>query len=162
MDPIFQEESARLSWTKEQYLQAAEDERLMLSALPRLYPNDPNLLNELLLHTHNRIVRLEQSRSKPYFARIDFTDGSSAQTDRCYIGKIGVSDQDGQIITVDWRAPVASLYYDSNLGKASYQAPEGMIFGTLSLKRQYEIEKGTLLSYHDVDSVSDDELLKPF
>ena len=47
MDPIFQEESARLSWTKEQYLQAAEDERLMLSALPRLYPNDPNLLNEL-------------------------------------------------------------------------------------------------------------------
>ena len=107
----------------------------MLSALPRLYPNDPNLLNELLLHTHNRIVRLEQSRSKPYFARIDFTDGSSAQTDRCYIGKIGVSDQDGQIITVDWRAPVASLYYDSNLGKASYQAPEGMIFGTLSLKR---------------------------
>ena len=37
-----------------------------------------------------------------------------------------------------------------------------MIFGTLSLKRQYEIEKGTLLSYHDVDSVSDDELLKPF
>ena len=70
MDPIFQEESARLSWTKEQYLQAAEDERLMLSALPRLYPNDPNLLNELLLHTHNRIVRLEQSRRKPYFAAL--------------------------------------------------------------------------------------------
>ena len=162
MDPIFQEESARLSWTKEQYLQAAEDERLMLSALPRLYPNDPNLLNELLLHTHNRIVRLEQSRRKPYFARIDFTDGSSAQTDRCYIGKIGVADQDGQIITVDWRAPVATLYYDSNLGKASYQAPEGAICGTLSLKRQYEIEEGTLLSYHDVDSVSNDELLKPF
>lgn len=162
MDPIFQEESARLSWTKEQYLQAAEDERLMLSALPRLYPNDPNLLNELLLHTHNRIVRLEQSRRKPYFARIDFTDGSSAQTDRCYIGKIGVADQDGQIITVDWRAPVATLYYDSNLGKVSYQAPEGAICGTLSLKRQYEIEEGTLLSYHDVDSVSNDELLKPF
>ena len=162
MDPIFQEESARLSWTKEQYLQAAEDERLMLSALPRLYPNDPNLLNELLLHTHNRIVRLEQSRRKPYFARIDFTDGSSAQTDRCYIGKIGVADQDGQIITVDWRAPVATLYYDSNLGKTSYQAPEGAICGTLSLKRQYEIEEGTLLSYHDVDSVSNDELLKPF
>lgn len=162
MDAIFQEESARLSWTKEQYQQAAEDERLMLGALPRLYPNDPNLLNELLLHTHNRIVRLEQSRLKPYFARIDFTDGASGQTDRCYIGKIGVSDQDGQIITVDWRAPVATLYYDSNLGKASYQAPEGQISGTLSLKRQYEIEKGELLSYHDVDSVSNDELLKPF
>ena len=125
MDPIFQEESARLSWTKEQYLQAAEDERLMLSALPRLYPNDPNLLNELLLHTHNRIVRLEQSRRKPYFARIDFTDGSSAQTDRCYIGKIGVADQDGQIITVDWRAPVATLYYDSNLGKPPIRHRKG-------------------------------------
>lgn len=118
MDPIFQEESARLSWTKEQYLQAAEDERLMLSALPRLYPNDPNLLNELLLHTHNRIVRLEQSRRKPYFARIDFTDGSSAQTDRCYIGKIGVADQDGQIITVDWRRPGSDLVLRQQSGQS--------------------------------------------
>ena len=33
----------------------------MLSALPRLYPNDPTLLNELLLHTHNRIVRLDEA-----------------------------------------------------------------------------------------------------
>ena len=162
MDPIFQEEAARLSWTKEQYLQAAQEERQMLAALPRLYPDDPNLLNELLLHTHNRIVRLEQSRLKPYFARIDFTDDASDQTDRCYIGKIGVADADGKIITVDWRAPVATLYYDSNLGQASYQAPEGRICGTLSLKRQYEIQDGTLVSYQDIDSVSNDELLKPF
>ena len=47
MDPIFQEESARLSWTNQQYLQAAEDERLMLSALPRPYPNDPKSLKRI-------------------------------------------------------------------------------------------------------------------
>ncbi len=65
MDPIFQEESARLSWTKEQYLQAAEDERLMLSALPRLYPNDPNLLNELLLHTITALYGWNRAGASP-------------------------------------------------------------------------------------------------
>lgn len=67
-----------------------------------------------------------------------------------------------KIITVDWRAPIASLYYDSNIGKASYLAPEGEISGNLLTKRQYEIEKGELISFSDVDTVSNDELLKPY
>lgn len=55
-----------------------------------------------------------------------------------------------------------AIYYDSNIGQASYEAPKGTISGTMELKRQYEIENGELLSYRDVDTVSNDEILKPY
>ena len=71
-------------------------------------------------------------------------------------------DYDHNIITVDWRAPIASLYYDSNVGSCQYEAPEGMIQGQLKLKRQYTIEKKKLIQFNDVDTVSNDELLKPY
>lgn len=54
------------------------------------------------------------------------------------------------------------MYYDSNIGDASYKAPEGICTGKLLLKRQYEIENKQLKSYQDVDTVSNDELLKPY
>ena len=71
-------------------------------------------------------------------------------------------DEDNNSITIDWRAPVSSMYYDSNLGRASYQAPEGTCTGELLVKRQYDIENGELKSYQDVDTVSNDEILKPY
>ena len=54
------------------------------------------------------------------------------------------------------------MYYDSNIGDVSYKAPEGTCTGKLLLKRQYEIENKQLKSYQDVDTVSNDELLKPY
>lgn len=38
----------------------------------------------------------------------------------------GVTDYDN-IITVDWRATISSLYYDSNIGECEYLALEGII-----------------------------------
>ena len=54
------------------------------------------------------------------------------------------------------------MYYDSNIGSASYKAPDGVIEGNLTLKRQYTIEDSKLISFNDVDTVSNDELLKPY
>lgn len=109
----------------------------------------------------NRIRIYQNSLLKPYFARIDF-QSKNHEKDICYIGKVGLTNEREDIVTVDWRAPIASLYYDSNIGSASYQTPEGTTFGELILKRQYEIENSKLLSYHDVDTVSNDEILKPY
>ena len=44
----------------------------------------------------------------------------------------------------DWRAPVSGMFYDHELGEASYLAPAGLIEGNISLKRQYQIRKGIL------------------
>ena len=107
------------------------------------------------------ISNLETSLDKPYFARIDFTFDDDGKTNSIYIGKNGVSLKDDIIVT-DWRAPISSLYYDAEVGKCSFEAPEGPISGEMNLKRQYEIEDGDLLEYFDVDLVSNDSLLQKY
>lgn len=107
------------------------------------------------------ISNLETSMQHPYFARIDFTSDDDGKTSTIYIGKNGIM-RDANIIVTDWRAPISSLYYDSEIGKCSYTSPGGVVSGDMSLKRQYEIEKGKLISYHDVDLVSNDSLLQKY
>src|SRR5574344_2570322 len=101
------------------------------------------------------ISNLETSLDRPYFARIDFTSDEDGKTSTIYIGKNGVM-KNTDIIVTDWRAPISSLYYDAEVGKCSFEAPESTISGEMLLKRQYEIEHGELLDYFDVDLVSND------
>lgn len=161
MPEVMEEERERLRWTREAFSDIIGETREMYDALPGLYRDNPDLLGDLMLQTHNRIARLEAGQEKPYFARIDFTD-MSGEREACYLSKVGVSDGENRLITVDWRAPVASLYYESNVGRARYEAPGGAVEGVLELKRQIEIERGELLGVRDVDTVIDDELLMPY
>lgn len=161
MPEVMEEERERLRWTRDAFLSIIGETQEMYDALPGLYRDNPDLLGDLMLQMHNRIARLEAGREKPYFARIDFTDASGTR-EQCYLSKVGVSDRENRLITVDWRAPVASLYYESSVGRAQYEAPGGTVKGTLELKRQIEIERGELQSVRDVDTVIDDELLMPY
>jgi DNA helicase IV len=53
-------------------------------------------------------------------------------------GKVMVTDHDTlEQIVIDWRAPIADLYYEGRLGEASYVCPGGEIKGDIKLKRQY-------------------------
>lgn len=153
-------EKKHLAWTLDEYEEIISDTDLKIRNLPNFYKNDYDKMMEEKARLLGKRGVIEKSKDKPYFARIDFKNDKD--TDVCYIGKVGVTNFDKQIITVDWRAPIASLYYDSNIGKASYLAPEGEISGNLLTKRQYEIEKGELINFSDVDTVSNDELLKPY
>ena len=111
----------------------------------------------------NALASLRRHKDKPYFARIDFKDSSLPNKDNLYIGKISLIDDKNDNLVIDWRTPIANLYYDSSLGKTSYKTNDGSyIHGDLSLKRVYTIENAKLLSYIDVHSPSDDDLLKPF
>lgn len=91
------------------------------------------------LHINN----LEVAQDKPYFARIDFVAEEDEKTSTIYIGKNGVM-KDTDIIVTDWRAPISSLYYDAEVGKCGFEAPNGRVNGEMLLKRQYEIENGEL------------------
>lgn len=139
-----------------------EGEEKILKELPKKYGNNPVLLANLMSSTATKISNIARIKEKPYFARIDFKEDGKSINEKLYIGKIGVIDLDGKIIVTDWRAPVSTLYYDSNLGNVEYNAPDGKIHGTMSLKRQIIIENENIKSIYDVDSVSDDELLKPY
>lgn len=142
------------------YNEFLDDCNLKLNNLKNIYKNNYDQLLEEKFRLQNKIIITQKTIQKPYFARIDFKTNN--EKDICYIGKVGLQDFDNNIITVDWRAPISSLYYDSNVGSCSYIAPKGVVNGELLLKRQYNIEDGILNSYNDVDTVVDDELLKPY
>lgn len=51
---------------------------------------------------------------------------------------------ESELLIVDWRSPIASMFYDYELGPSKYKAPMGVIKGELVRKRQFKIEKGKL------------------
>ncbi len=104
------------------------------------------------------VKRLEKQKSVPYFGRIDFKLDNSKTVDHYYIG-IGHLKSDDVNLVYDWRADVASLYYDDVIGQTSYTCPDGEIHGDLSLKRQYKIDDGYLEYYIDSGLVINDEIL---
>ncbi|OWZ85023.1 RNA polymerase recycling motor HelD [Natranaerobius trueperi] len=106
------------------------------------------------------INKVTKARDKPYFSRIDFKDDRDEQPTSYYIGKLSLFKDDNEPLIIDWRSPVASLYYDGRIGEVSYEAEEGTITGNLSLKRQYTIEDGELQDFFDVDITTNDELLQ--
>ena len=107
-----------------------------------------------------KIKNLENAKQTPYFARIDFKAEEEENKEKIYVGKTNIFDDESNVAVADWRAPISSLYYDGQLGKANYTCPEGIIEGELKLKRVYTIEKGKLLNYTDVDVTTNDKMLQ--
>lgn len=137
-------------------------EKERIKKLPAKYKSDPFMLKYMLETAMLNVHNIEVNKDKPYFARLDIKEESATNGETIYIGKIGVIGENGENIVTDWRTPVASVYYDGNLGKVEYNAPGGRYLVDLLLKRQIQIEDSKLKSIYDVDSVSDDELLKPY
>jgi DNA helicase-2/ATP-dependent DNA helicase PcrA len=116
---------------------------------------------QVMERTAEEVRNLKKIRPKPYFARINFKANDRSQEEQLYIGKASVFDRESQQpIIVDWRSPIANLYYDGRLGEVEYTAEGEVYEGYLSLKRQYEIEEGALHNYRDVDLTTNDELLQ--
>jgi DNA helicase-2/ATP-dependent DNA helicase PcrA len=87
------------------------------------------------------LYNLNAARSRPYFARVDFREGIQKNPEKLYIGKMAlIRDEDQELLIVDWRAPIANLYYEGRLGEASYMCPDGKINGELLVKRQFSID----------------------
>jgi DNA helicase II / ATP-dependent DNA helicase PcrA len=109
----------------------------------------------------SELERLASVIGKPYFSRINFTSSGDTDEEILYIGKASLFDRVNQIpIIVDWRSPIANVYYDGRLGDVTYDAYGETQSGYLSLKRQYEIEDGLLKEIRDIDLTTHDELLQ--
>ena len=108
----------------------------------------------------NRRRQYLRALKSPYFCRIDFAEEHAKEPKAFYIGKSGLSDHSGGQIVLDWRTPIANVYYANTIGKVSYMAPGGKINGNLSLKRHYLIEDGKLESMMDVDVSANDDFLQ--
>ncbi|WP_442599877.1 RNA polymerase recycling motor HelD [Neobacillus sp. D3-1R] len=172
----YQEEVERLEFTKE-YIRTVVDVSKgnkeffvenMKQAFANLDPSDSSasytdlLANARFLDlAQSELKRLESVITKPYFSRINFTSDSHKNEEILYIGKVSLFDRVTQKpIIVDWRSPIASVYYDGRLGEVSYDAYGETQTGFLSLKRQYEIIEGKLKEIRDIDLTTHDELLQ--
>lgn len=127
------------------------------------------LTGEAMLAKQKRIEKLLPS---PYFGRFDFREEGDRQTLPVYIGIHAFFDQEeDQDLIYDWRAPIATMFYDYETGEAGYQSREGAVSGEITLKRQYRICNGNMefmlesaLNIHDdilqeeLSRVSDDKM----
>ena len=123
------------------------------------------LVNTITMHDHMKraLVRNEKASDKPYFGRIVFHDHATGKEESLYIGRGGIARDSTHQQVVDWRAPVATAYYENGLGECAYSAPDGEpIQIDLKLKRTYEIAKGVLQDYFDSEVISNDELLTKY
>ena len=92
------------------------------------------------------VERLAVAVREPYFGRIDFQEQGEADPQRLYIGKAGMQETGSdEPLVIDWRAPVASLFYTAGGEELSaYEAPGGLVEGILWLKRNLAIKQAQL------------------
>lgn len=103
----------------------------------------------------NRLARLNES---PYFGRIDFKELDENEAEAFYIGRFTFS-HDHELVIYDWRAPVAGMFYDDEIGSAGYDAPDGRIDGELIRKRQFKISHGQMeYALETSDNIHDEVL----
>ncbi|UDN62579.1 RNA polymerase recycling motor HelD [Clostridioides sp. ES-W-0016-02] len=104
--------------------------------------------------------KYEKMIESPYFGRIDFTEDNEVDTQKCYIGLSNLIDDDYDFLVYDWRAPISSMFYDYEIGQASYDCPEGLISGEITKKRQYKIKDRKIEYMFDSNLNIDDDVLQ--
>lgn len=131
--------------------------------------NNPELHNELVVgmdlqsQAEKSLRKNLLAKDKPYFGRIDYTEHGEEKEFSLYIGKNGIMKSPSELLIVDWRAPIASVYYDSDIGESSYPSPLGdTIYVDLGLKRTFEISKGILKDFYDANVIANDEFLTKY
>jgi DNA helicase-2/ATP-dependent DNA helicase PcrA len=129
---------------------------------------EKNSLREAILnytlegeHSVENKRRLFRLRDTAYFGRIDFTNARKDSSQPIYVGVHNFQDRENnQNLVYDWRAPISGLFYDFELGEASYESNAGRVEGNISLKRQFRIRKGELEYMLDTDVTIHDDVLQ--
>ena len=109
-------------------------------------------------NANKKVKNYNKMLNSAYFARIDFED--SEGTLPIYIG-ISSLQQNEEFYVYDWRAPISSMFYNSEIGDASFTIATGeKVSGKITLKRQYKIVGGEIKEIFDTDIQIIDSVLK--
>ncbi|TCT17116.1 DNA helicase-2/ATP-dependent DNA helicase PcrA [Natranaerovirga pectinivora] len=174
-EEAYQEERERLEYTIDYLIQninATEDYKNnfksnIKEAYENLDPQDSSqsyiniIINSNLLETAiKNYTSYKKAVKKPYFARIDIKSEASDELEKLYIGKTSLFKEDNSPVILDWRSPLASVYYDGRLGEVTYDSPGGEEIVDLVLKRQFTIAEGELENFVDIDITANDAFLQ--
>ena len=156
---IDREEIKKVSDTIEIVKSNIEEYEILYSNLIKRN-SDEEFVRNMSKEYSNKLKNLRKALMIPYFARIDFKENNVNNVKKIYIGKTGILNDKYDVIVTDWRAPIASIYYDGQLGKVKYECLEGIIEGDLTKKRVYNIENSELKDYQDIDITTNDKFLQ--
>ena len=106
-----------------------------------------------------RLVKARTLLRRPYFAKISIQIRPNTPPRDLYIGAAGMVDENNHRFIIDWRAPVAEVYYNQSNGKTSYMADGRVIEADLKLRRQFDITGNVLHQYFDTTVAIEDALL---
>lgn len=113
-------------------------------------------VHSMMRHDHaEKIYDMQEALGSPYFGRVDFKEDDGEDYESFYIGRVKISRLDiltvKDILVFDWRDPVATIFYECQDGRASYDVLGRYHYsGDVNLKRQYKIVEGIL------EKISDD------
>lgn len=107
-----------------------------------------------------RIKEFTILKESPYFGKVTFNEKGEG-VEELYIGRFGLTPEKiYEPIIVDWRAPVASMFYKDKLGETSYNCPDGDINANLVSRRQLIVKKSELKGIFDSAIDVKDEILQ--
>ena len=107
--------------------------------------------------SQQNLKKLSKQLASPYFGKVIFNDGGNDKV--YYIGIYSLFNNYLPVV-IDWRAPVSSLYYESEPGEASYTARTGEKNGLLKQKRRFGWTNGVMTDARNINMPSDDEFLR--
>ena len=107
----------------------------------------------------NRLSTVKKLLESPYFAKIEVQFDPSEEPESYYIGRAAVSENGYDQLVVDWRSPIAEVYYNQEQGHTHYTVEDREIPVDLLLRRQFSLEKDKLLSFFDTQIAIEDPML---
>lgn len=145
-----------ITWLENELDTISNNDKLLKDKIALLKKQARGRYNEELETTQKlyeiiqkNLSNYSEAEEQPYFARIDFREYRK-EKESYYIGKFGLNDsKSGDEVVIDWRAPIADLYYSGTQGKVFYKAPIGIVDGDLSLKRKFLIKNKELKDAFD-------------
>lgn len=107
-----------------------------------------------------RLMEFTKLKEIPYFGKITFKEEDELPED-IYVGRYGLTLENSfEPLIVDWRAPIAALFYKGTLGKSSFNPPSGEIDVDILSRKQLIIKKGQLKGIFDSAVDVKDEILQ--
>ena len=134
VDPVLTAEQAHLEHARDQLRRMREaTDRLDAAKATDAWTSE--LLGRVLAR---RVASLQDDpRTTLFFGRIDTRTEHGEET--FHIGRRHVSDDSGDPVVVDWRAPISTAFY-----RASPSEPMGV-----DLRRRFGVDRGRLTAYED-------------
>ena len=106
-----------------------------------------------------RLETVNKLLESPYFAKIELQFDEGEEPESYYIGRAAISENGYDQLVIDWRSPIAEVYYNQENGHTQYTVEDRTIPVDLKLRRQFEINKDKLISFFDTQIAIEDPML---